>query len=153
MRLSWKIALAGSAASALALAGCASEPMHKTPAPGLAASTCADFSYPIYFEKGSDQLTAAARAVVDSSVKQVHGCKVSKVEVLGLADADGGKQRNLELSRRRAANVAKALAGEGMPSPAFDIDAIGELGAKALDGKPEPLRRRTEVVIHAQPAT
>jgi outer membrane protein OmpA-like peptidoglycan-associated protein len=148
MRSSWKIAIA--AALALLIAGCAREPTRRTPAP-LAASACADFSYPIYFEKGSDQLTAAARAVVDSSVKQVHGCKVTKIEVLGLADADGGKQRNLELSRRRATNVARALAGEGMPAPAFDIDAIGELGAKALDGKPEPLRRRTEVVIHAEP--
>ncbi len=150
MRSSWK--LASSAALALIAAGCATEPMRKTPASVAVVSGCADFSYPIYFEKGSDQLTAAARAVVDSSVKQVHGCKVTKVEVLGLADADGGKQRNLELSRRRASNVAKALAGEGMPTPAFDIDAIGELGARALDGKPEPLRRRTEVVIHAEPA-
>lgn len=137
---------------ALGLAGCESAPPRPAPAtPVRPALACADASFPIYFDKGSDQLTAAARMVVDANVQQVRGCRVTKIEVLGLADADGPRLRNLELSRRRAANVAKALAGDGLPTPVFDIEAIGEAGAKAPDGKPEPLRRRTEVVIHAGP--
>jgi len=135
----------------LMAAACAETPAPK-PTPVAAVKlppACADFSFPIYFEKGSDQLTTAARAVIDTGVQQTRGCKVSKIEVLGLADADGPRLRNLELSRRRADAVAKALAGEGLPAPVFDIEAIGEAGARAPDGKPEPLRRRTEVVIHA----
>jgi len=141
-----------SAGACLVLAACESRPLRPAPAPpAKAAAVCSDFSFPIYFEKGSDQLTAPARAVVDASVQQVRGCRVSRIEVLGLADADGPKLRNLALSRRRADNVAHALAGDGLPTPVFDIEAIGEAGAKAADGKPEPLRRRTEVVIHAGP--
>ncbi len=144
------LAMAG---ACLVLAACESRPLRPA-TPVVAAKptpVCGDFSFPIYFEKGSDQLTAPARAVVDASVQQVRGCRVSRIEVLGLADADGPKLRNLELSRRRAAHVAHALAGDGLPAPVFDIEAIGEAGAKAPDGRPEPLRRRTEVVIHAGP--
>lgn len=135
----------------LVVGSCASQT--RAPAPSLPrpAPVCADFSFPIYFDKGSDALTASARAVVDSSVEQVRNCRVTRIEVLGLADADGLRLRNLELSRRRAAHVAKVLVGEGLPLPAFDIEAIGAAGAKDPGGEPEPLRRRTEVVIHASP--
>lgn len=148
------VSLTAASAACLVLAACATPTGRPAapPAPARAAPACADFSFPIYFEKGSDQLTASARAVVDASVQQVRGCRVSRIEVLGLADADGPRRRNLDLSRRRADHVAHALAGDGLPAPVFDIEAIGEAGAKAADGKPEPLRRRTEVVIHAGPA-
>lgn len=135
------------------LTGCESAPPRPVPPPAArAAPVCIDFSFQIYFEKGSDQLTGPARQVLDASVQQVRGCKVTRIEVLGLADADGPRLQNLELSRRRADHVAKALAGDGLPTPTFDIEAIGERGATGPDGKPEPLRRRTEAVIHAQPA-
>jgi peptidoglycan-associated lipoprotein len=145
------IGIVSAAVAGLTLAGCAGEPKRLAAPIPKSAPICADFSFPIYFETGSDELTASARAVVDIGVQQVRGCRVSKIEVLGLADADGPKRRNLELSRRRAARVAKALTGEGLPAPVFDIEAIGAAGARAPDGEPEPLRRRTEVVVHASP--
>ena len=126
---------------------CATPPAPKPLAPSLAPA-CADFSFPIYFESGSDDLTQAARVVlVDASVS-ARRCAISRVEVLGLADADGPTHRNLVLSRRRAGVVAKALMEAGLPGPDFDIEAIGEAGARAADGKADPMRRRTEVVIH-----
>lgn len=117
-----------------------------------AAPSCSGFSFPIYFGKGSDQLTTPARAVLLSGAGRARGCPVAKIEVLGLADADGPRTRNLALSRRRAATVVKALEGFGLPAPVFDIEAIGEAGAKGPKGAPEPLRRRTEVVIHVNSA-
>ena len=129
------------------LAACARSPASNLPSP-LAAPPCADFSFPIYFESGSDDLTAPARAVLTDAVGRAKQCPVSKIEVLGLADADGPAHRNLILSRRRAVVVAKALVGAGLPGPDFDIEALGEAGARAPDGKPDPMRRRTEVVIH-----
>ncbi len=129
------------------LAGCANPRVPK-PIAVIAAPQCADFSFPIYFETNSDALTAPARAVLADAAARARGCAVTKVEVLGLADADGPAHRNLILSRRRAAVVAKALVGAGLPGPDFDIEALGEAGARAPDGKPDPMRRRTEVVIH-----
>ena len=132
------------------LAACATPPR---PAPvrlAAPAVSCADFSFPIYFETGSEQLSAPAQQAISYSVERVRGCKINSVAVIGLADADGPAHRNLVLSRRRATAVAAALAASGLPAPTFDIEALGEQGAVTAEGK-EPLRRRTEVVIHASP--
>jgi hypothetical protein len=48
--------------------------------------------------------------------------------------------------------VARALADAGLPAPKMVVEAAGDSGAKTPAGRPEPLRRRTEVVIHASPA-
>jgi outer membrane protein OmpA-like peptidoglycan-associated protein len=124
------------------------------PAPGLASGlaappvVCADFSFPIYFETGSEALTGVARQEIGYAAERVKGCKLGPVAVIGLADADGPARRNLALSRRRAAVTAAALAAAGLPAPTFDIEALGEQGAVTADGK-APLRRRTDVVIRA----
>ena len=114
---------------------------------------CADFNFPIYFQKGSDQLDPEARREITYAASRVKGCKLGVMEVLGLADADGPAHRNLVLSRKRALVVAEALAADGLPAPRFDIEALGESGAKTPGGEPEPLRRRTEVVIRASAPT
>jgi peptidoglycan-associated lipoprotein len=88
---------------------------------------------------------------VASGAERVRGCAVSQIQVLGLADAVGSRTRNLALSRRRAAEVGDALKALGLPAPMFDIEAMGEAGAKTVGGEPEVMRRRAEVVIHAAP--
>jgi len=142
---------AGLCVAAIVLAACAGGPKPK-PMPGLAPPpvACADFSFPIYFDTGSDQLTPPAREAIRYAALRVKGCKLGPAAVVGLADADGRARRNLVLSRRRAVVVAEALAAAGLPAPTFDIEALGEQGARTADGE-EPLRRRTEVVIRASP--
>jgi peptidoglycan-associated lipoprotein len=141
-------------AAALSMAACASEAPKPAPAkvavaPPPAGQVCTDFSFPIYFDTASDQLTSAARQVVADAASKVRGCVFGRIDVVGLADADGAANRNLALSRRRAASVATALAAGGLPRPEFDIDAVGQIGAVTTGGDSEPLRRRTEVVIRA----
>jgi peptidoglycan-associated lipoprotein len=135
----------------LGLAACAAQrPAPARPAaPAPVGQVCTDFSFPIYFETGSDQLTAPARQVVADAAERVRGCVFGRIDVVGLADADGTANRNLALSRRRAASVARALAAGGLPRPEFDIDAVGQVGAVTGRGQSEPLRRRAEVVIRA----
>ena len=132
------------------LAACASAPKPVATPQGPAVA-CADFSFPIYFEKGSDQLTEAAKLEITYAAARVKGCKLGSVGVVGLADADGAAKRNLVLSRQRANAVAKALAASNLPAPKFDVQALGETGATTPGGDPEPLRRKTEVVIRASP--
>ena len=81
----------------------------------------------------------------------VRGCRIGYVNVLGLTDANGGSAHNLDLSRRRAATVAKALADAGLPAPKFEVSGQGENGALTDGGRPVPLRRKTEVIIHPLP--
>jgi peptidoglycan-associated lipoprotein len=141
-----------SAAAALAVSACADMGDGGRVSRAEAARQCADLSFPIYFDKGSDHLTAPARQAITYAANQVKACKLGEVEVLGLADADGPDRASLELSKRRAAGVAQALASAGLPAPVFDVEALGKLGSRTRSGVPAPLHRRTEVVIHASPA-
>jgi len=143
---------AGAVLGAAMLSACStiSKPVAGPIAPPV---VCADFNFPIYFEKGSNQLTEAARQEITYAAARIKGCKLGAVDVLGLADADGRAHRNLVLSHQRAVVVAEALTAYGLPAPSFDIEALGKSGAVTPGGEPEPLRRRTEVVIRAMAPT
>ena len=137
--------------TAAALGGCAhnAPPLKPMAANGPA---CADVVFPIYFAEGADTLTPGAEQVIALSVAQVRGCRIGYVNVLGLTDAEGGRSQNLDLSKRRADTVAKALEAAGLHTPRFEVDGQGETGAVSDSGKTVPLRRKTEVVIHPLPA-
>ena len=122
------------------------------PGPGAppAVAICGDFSFPIYFSSGAE-LDPQAKAVLAEAAAKVKGCRIDRVEVLGLADATGQARTNQAVSRQRAEAVAAALAAAGLPRPAFTVEAAGQAGALTAQGEPEPLRRRVEVVIRSGP--
>ncbi len=136
------------------LAACASPaPPPRPPAAARPGPPfCGDFSFPIYFETGSDRLTEAARLEVAYAAERVRGCRIDLVEVVGLSDASGRASRNLALSRSRAGSVAAAFAALGLPSPTFRVEGLGGAGAVSPEGDPEVLRRRADVIVRASPA-
>jgi outer membrane protein OmpA-like peptidoglycan-associated protein len=115
------------------------------------APVCADVNFPIYFAKGSDQLSEPAHEAILAGAAQVKTCTVSEVDVLGLADVDGPAAANQDLSRRRASIVAQALIAAGMPAPLFDVEGLGEAGARTVHGRRALLQRKAEVDIHIAP--
>lgn len=134
----------------VALGGCASmqggrDRLVKRPAP------CQDQSVAIYFEPNSAELTTEGRAVIDLAAGYARNCRVDRVEVLGLADAAGAPEANLELSKRRAQAVTAALATAGLPDAEFRLAAAGDVGAVTEEGAAQPLRRRADVVLHVKP--
>ena len=88
-------------AGLLAVAGCAETPWSRG---DLVAepSACAPQRFDIYFRDGEAQLTDAARHAIGLTATQLQGCDIRKVDVIGLADARGGPDANLDLSERRA---------------------------------------------------
>ncbi|HEY8573910.1 OmpA family protein [Phenylobacterium sp.] len=112
-----------------------------------APSACADQTAQIYFEPDSAELTREGSAVIKAAADAARRCSVTAVEVLGLADAAGAPEANLELSKRRAQSVTAALASAGLPNAEFKVSAAGQAGATTADGKTAPLRRRAEVVL------
>ena len=139
---STSLRLVGSlAAVALVATGCASGGPKVSPM-AMANSGCADVNFPIYFAKGSDVLSDAARQAISAGAGEVKACRVSEVDVFGLADMDGPASQNLELSRRRAQIVAQALAGSGFPQPLFDVKGLGESNARTATGAPALLPRK-----------
>jgi outer membrane protein OmpA-like peptidoglycan-associated protein len=129
--------------------GCATAP-HPV-AVGSAAPVCADVNFPIYFAKGSDQLSEPAHQAILAGAAEVKACTVSEVDVLGLADLDGPAAANQALSRRRASIVAQALIAAGMPAPLFDVEGLGQAGARTAHGRRALLQRKAEVDIHIAP--
>lgn len=124
----------------------------RAPAFQRAEEPCKDTSFPIYFDRGSDQLTADAHALILTIGGRVKACTVRSAEVVGLAEAGGGSDRtDADLSRRRADSVARALSDAGLPIPKTEVTAEGASGATTPGGRAEPLRRRTEVILHVSP--
>ena len=142
VRVSASAILAGAA-----LAACASTPLTPSASASLTRAPCADVSFPIYFAKGSDQLSDPARQAIQAGHAQVRACQVREVDVFGLTSMDGPADQSLQLSQRRAAVVAQALADSGLPRPLFDVQGLGASGARTAKGAPAMLQRKTMVVI------
>jgi peptidoglycan-associated lipoprotein len=130
------------------LAACAGDPFVRS---GLVtpATACRPHAFEVYFREGEARLTDPAREAIRLHARLVAPCRVTAVEVLGLASATGSSDRNLTLSERRAVTVAEALAEAGLPVPRFEVFAAGDQGATTGAGTAEPLRRRVEVRITA----
>jgi len=133
------------------LAACSSLPMGRARIV-RAAPHCADQTVQIYFEPESAEVTKEGRAVLAAAAAQSKACKVVSVDVLGLADATGAADANLEISKRRAQSVTAALTAVGLPAGEFKVSAAGQAGSTTADGKARPLRRRADVVLHLQPS-
>lgn len=116
------------------------------------STACSDETVQIYFESFSAEVTKEGRAVLNAAAKDSKACKVTGVDVLGLADAVGGTPGdNLELSKRRAQAVTQALTAAGLPAAEFKVAAAGDAGATNKSGEPRPLRRRADIVLHMSP--
>jgi outer membrane protein OmpA-like peptidoglycan-associated protein len=108
---------------------------------------CADIGFPIYFATGSIRLSAPALQAIRTAAERSRGCRAALINVTGLADADGGAQRNEVLARQRAETVAAALTAQGFPAPAFDVESAGSVGALTAAGSVVPVRRQAVVLI------
>ena len=136
----------------LVLAGCALAPGMRDRSELVSEpEACAPQRFDIYFRDGEAGLTDAARHAIGLTATQLQGCDIRAVQVVGLADARGGPNANLDLSERRALAVAEALTAAGWPSPAFNLVVAGESGSTTAEGAREPMRRRTEVLVDAAP--
>ena len=142
-----------SAAALTALAGCSGtrRSFQNRFALVRAESICADQSFTIYFDEGSDGLTSQARQLIRETARQYQACAIRTVRVVGLADSTGTPEANLSLSQRRARRVAHALGLAHFPAPAFEVSAAGEQGATLSGGREEPVRRRAEVFLTVAP--
>ena len=117
-----------------------------------APAVCADETVQIYFESKSAEVTKEGRAVLNAAARDTKACKVTAVDVLGLADAvSGTPDDNLELSKKRAQAVTEALTAAGLPAAEFKVAAAGDAGATNASGDLRPLRRRADIVLHMSP--
>jgi peptidoglycan-associated lipoprotein len=108
----------------------------------------------IYFEKGSYQLTPAARELLLSKAQWLQKHPDIKVIVEGHTDAPGSKEYNLALGDRRAGAVKSFLIGQGIEPARLIVVSYGN--EKPIDAarteKAGAKNRRVHFVVEKQPA-
>jgi len=103
---------------------------------------------PIYgFPSGSDAIERpSARRTIRIAAALYHRER-TRIRLAGHTDTVGAAEENMELSRRRAESVARALTREGVRWEDIEIEAHGEeqLANTTPDETPEPLNRRVQI--------
>lgn len=132
------------------LAACASpDPAVKTAAAPVDASSCHSGSFDIYFGEWDASLSDASREMLATAQKKFAGCVIENVRIVGMADASGDYNSNMEISDRRARVVADALNEGGWPKSKLELRSAGEEGA-TVDGVQQPMRRLARVTVVAR---
>jgi outer membrane protein OmpA-like peptidoglycan-associated protein len=144
-------------ASAL-ISACASpagRPDATPPPAGLAANlspgnaqNCRDGSIDIYFNQWEYELNSFSKEVLTRAQGSLAGCRIEHVRIVGLADATGDEQANIEVSEKRTRSIADALEAGGWPRSQFELVAVGERGA-VVNGIEAPMRRRANISVKA----
>lgn len=112
------------------------------------ATSCRDGSIDIYFNQWEYELNSFSREVLTKAQGSLAGCKIEHVRIVGLADATGDEQANIEVSEKRTQSIAQALEAGGWSRSHFELVAVGERGA-IVNGVEAPMRRRANISVKA----
>lgn len=106
-------------------------------------------SYLLYFETGSDMLTASSQATLEALKQDVATRPVPEVLVIGHTDRVGSASDNEALSLQRAQLVADLLQQQGVKPAALEVTGRGErdLLLPTDEGVDEARNRRVEVSV------
>ena len=143
----------GAAALLLALGACSTARNgDDTPAPAFNPAACGERDFVIYFDEGSSDLTDEARRIIDLQARDIRGCYIEGVRIIGLADQDEGNAESTRaLSVRRVEVLVDYLATRsGWPRSRFQMLATGERGAVTADGLDVPVRNRARIIAAAR---
>ncbi len=101
----------------------------------------------IHFESGSDVVLADSAPILRQVAAYMAANAAVKLKITGHTDNVGAAAANLDLSKRRAAAVAKVLSTQlGIAADRFTTDGKGDTQAMASNAKPEgrAMNRRVE---------
>lgn len=112
------------------------------------AASCDARSASIYYDEWQYELSSESKKVLNTFQKSYKGCKIDKVEIVGMADSIGDDQENLKVSQQRADVIAAELVTGGWDRSKFNLVAIGKKGAE-VDGVKKTMRRRAVISVEA----
>lgn len=115
----------------------------------LAARPVAPRQFLLYFESGSDTLTAESQALVPEIIGTVHGRPAPDVSVIGHTDTTGDAAANVQLGMRRAQLIRDLLVSSGLDAAQIEVASHGEadLLVATPDNTAEAKNRRVEVTV------
>lgn len=103
----------------------------------------------ITFDLGSAEVRGQFYQVLADVALVLTEFEQTYVEVAGYTDTTGSANFNQDLSQRRAENVARVLASNGVMPQRLIVQGFGEtrLKVRTADGVNEPANRRVEITI------
>jgi len=103
----------------------------------------------VLFETGKSVLRSAARDQLGELADTLVKAKAESLTIEGFTDSTGSESHNQQLSERRAAAVATALAGQGVPRERIAMRAYGEAFPVASNDSAASRQqnRRVEIVL------
>jgi outer membrane protein OmpA-like peptidoglycan-associated protein len=115
----------------------------------LAARPIAPRQFILYFQAGSELLTAQSRALVPQIIADMQARPAPDLTVIGHTDTTSDRASNMQLGMQRARVVRDLLVASGLDASQVDIASHGErnLLVPTPDNTPEPKNRRVEVTI------
>lgn len=117
--------------------------------PALAAQPMRATIFTLYFETGTEELTEASQAMLDTVLVELKRYPVPDVVVVAHTDAVGTDAVNDPLSRKRAEAVRALLIARGLAPES--VVAIGrgkrDPAVPTADGVAEPRNRRAEILV------
>ncbi|MFN3462853.1 MAG: OmpA family protein [Terricaulis sp.] len=122
------------------------------PAPAFNAAACVEKDFVIYFDENSSELTEEARRIIDLQARDIRGCTIDSVRIIGLSDQEEGNAESARaLSVRRAEVLADYLAGRASwPRSRFQLLATGARSATTAEGLDVPVRNRARIIAAAR---
>jgi outer membrane protein OmpA-like peptidoglycan-associated protein len=147
-----RAAAAASTAFLFAACGALGAPPASAQEPVAIGGVCGNREFNVYFDEWKAELTQDARDAIATVQRDLQGCAIQHVRIVGLAGARGGEVDNLNVSMARAEAIARTLEEGGWPADHFELAALGEAGA-TVDGVARPMRRRARVIVTAAPAS
>ncbi|ADE15561.1 OmpA/MotB domain protein [Nitrosococcus halophilus Nc 4] len=108
-----------------------------------------DIPSEVSFDHDSASLKQAFLPTLDKIADVLKKYNKTVVHVIGHTDSTGSEEYNLDLSVRRAANVAVYLEQKGVPSPRLSIYGEGESQPRASNDTAagRQLNRRVEIIL------
>jgi len=102
----------------------------------------------VFFDWDRDTITPDGMAIIKQAADAYRSGAPVQIQVTGYTDRSGSAGYNQRLSERRANNVAKAMAGLGVPPTQMAVSGRGENDNRVptADGVREPQNRRVEIV-------
>jgi len=103
----------------------------------------------LYFQSGSTTLTSKSVKLIPQIFDAIKERDSSDISVVGHADTEGSKKRNLRLSQQRAKAVAELIATKEIDLASIEITSHGEGNPliKTADNVSERRNRRVEVTV------
>jgi outer membrane protein OmpA-like peptidoglycan-associated protein len=106
-------------------------------------------SYGIYFDSGKDVVKSESQGSLNEIANILKENPDVRIKIVGHTDSDGDDAMNLDLSKRRAANVKTKLVNDfGIDASRIETDGLGESQPIGPNDNPEnkSKNRRVEFI-------